>query len=465
MKRFNKLFYLLGITVLLSVASCNDILDVDLPSNVIPREDVFSNQEAIEAAIDGLYAENLFNLGIYEYVIPMYLSPASDESYHNLPTTYNFEEFRKNAYSASNSYIALLWSYPYESALLSNDVIEQLSKTTVISEEEKQHYIGEAKYFRAYDYFVLTNLFGDVPWVKSSNIRETGLLPRESKEKIITDPEGIIDDLEYAKTSLTNSDNDNTRVTRSAASALLARVLLYHEDWAKAEAEATEVIENSEYELETDLDKVFLRPSKETIFRASSAAAMPSYVGRTYFAVIELNASYLRLTDDLVNSFEENDLRKEKWLKNETAGYVHAYKYKRNTATAAGDAEDLVLLRLAEQYLIRAEARAQQGNLSGAIADLDTIRNRAGLSDLSDTLSKEDVLLAVENERRHELFVEEAHRLWDLVRTGRAAAILGNKTNFPDKQWEPYKALLPIPEKELTLNSSLTQNPGYAEIK
>jgi hypothetical protein len=80
---------------------------------------------------------------------------------------------------------------------------------------------------------------------------------------------------------------------------------------------------------------------------------------------------------------------------------------------------------------------------------------------LSETLSKEQVLLAVENERRHELFLEEGHRWWDLVRTGRADLVLNAVSG---KQWEPYKALLPVPEEEIDKNKNLTPNPGYGDI-
>jgi hypothetical protein len=437
-------------------------LEVELPGNIVPRDVVYDDPEIIKLAVTGLYSTNFENT-IHRYTIPMYLSIASDESYHNLPNNANFEELRYNAYGPKNSYVGILWSDPYASILLSNDLIENLSETDVISDEEKRHYIGEAKYFRAYDYFVLVNTFGDVPWVKSSNILETELLPRESKEKIITEPDGIIDDLKYAKDALANSKNTNVYVTKAAATALLARVYLYHKDWADAEREANEVITTSGYVLEENLDNVFIRSSKETIFKAASNSWSPSYVDRIYLTVLYLNASYFRLTDSLVNSFEEGDLRKEKWLKNEKT-YFHPYKYKRNTAASTGAPEDLVFLRLAEQYLIRAEARAQQGKLTGAdgaIADIDTVRARAGLPKLSQDLSQADVLRAVENERRHELFVEEAHRWWDLVRTGRADEVLGN---FPGKQWEPYKALLPVPEAELNKNKNLTPNPGYGDV-
>jgi hypothetical protein len=461
MKYFNKILYPASLFLALSFVSCDKLLDVELPSTIVSRENVFSDPDIARTAVNGLYAQNFFVNNIYEYMLPFYLSNIADEAYHN---SINYDPLRYNTYSPATSYIGSLWEYPYKTILLSNDLIEQLSATSVFTEDEQREHIGEAKYFRAYGYFVLVNLFGDVPWVKSTNVLETALYPREAKEKIIADPEGIIDDLKYAETALTGSDNTKTRVTKAAASALLARVYLYHREWANAETKADGVIKTSGYEFDPNLDNVFLRTSKEAIFSASSTASMPSYVNRTYLGYYFLNASYFKLTDDLVNSFEEGDLRKEKWLKNEGA-YYHCWKYKRNSATAAGADEDLVLLRLSEQYLIRAEARAQQGKLTGengAVADINVIRARAGLGSLPETLSKEETLLAIENERRHELFLEEGHRWWDLVRTGRADAILGA---FSGKQWETYKSLLPVPEKEIDKNKNLTPNPGYGDIQ
>ncbi|MDR1455264.1 MAG: RagB/SusD family nutrient uptake outer membrane protein, partial [Tannerella sp.] len=139
-------------------------------------------------------------------------------------------------------------------------------------------------------------------------------------------------------------------------------------------------------------------------------------------------------------------------------GFLHPYKYHRTAAASAGAAEDFVSLRLTEQYLIRAEARAQQDKLAEATDDVNIIRRRAGLNDLPESLSKAGVLLAVERERRHEFFAEECHRWWDLIRTGRADDVLGA---FPDKKWTPHKALLPIPQRELDINSRITQNSGY----
>ena len=135
--------------------------------------------------------------------------------------------------------------------------------------------------------------------------------------------------------------------------------------------------------------------------------------------------------------------------------YSYPYKYKvRNGFTVT---EYNMVERLAEQYLIRAEARAQQNDISGATADLDTIRVRAGLPVLPISLDKATCLLAVEQERRIELFMEWGHRWLDLRRTGRIDAVLGaEKSN-----WTSTDSLYPIPFKEIQKNVFLTQNPGY----
>ena len=119
-----------------------------------------------------------------------------------------------------------------------------------------------------------------------------------------------------------------------------------------------------------------------------------------------------------------------------------------------------MVLRLPEQYLIRAEARIHQGNLNGAMADINVIRKRAGLELLSSNTVdiKADALMnIVLEERRKEFFTEWGHRWLDLKRTRRSEAILspGNPS------WENTDVLYPIPQQERIKNSNLSQNPGY----
>ncbi|HCO85286.1 MAG TPA: RagB/SusD family nutrient uptake outer membrane protein, partial [Arenibacter sp.] len=119
-----------------------------------------------------------------------------------------------------------------------------------------------------------------------------------------------------------------------------------------------------------------------------------------------------------------------------------------------------MVLRLAEQYLIRAESRAMQGNISGAIADVDVLRSRAGLdliNDIEPEINKEGLLNIISEERKLELFSEWGHRWFDLKRTGKASQVL-----MPLKPlWQETDVLFPIPQVELDKNQNLHQNVGY----
>ena len=119
-----------------------------------------------------------------------------------------------------------------------------------------------------------------------------------------------------------------------------------------------------------------------------------------------------------------------------------------------------MVLRLAEQYLIRAEARAMQNNLQGAISDMDVIRQRAGIdliADIDPGIDREALLDLILEERKKELFAEWGHRWLDLKRSGTVSAVLG-----PIKPlWQDTDALFPIPGEEREKNSNLTQNEGY----
>src|SRR5699024_9452423 len=119
-----------------------------------------------------------------------------------------------------------------------------------------------------------------------------------------------------------------------------------------------------------------------------------------------------------------------------------------------------MVMRLAEQYLIRSEARTQLGKLTGAIADLDKIRKRANLDliiNLKPSIDKGTLLDSIQVERQRELFSEWGHRWLDLKRTGTVSEVLSTKKSF----WEDTDALYPIPEEERSKNPNLTQNIGY----
>src|SRR5260221_4052313 len=117
-----------------------------------------------------------------------------------------------------------------------------------------------------------------------------------------------------------------------------------------------------------------------------------------------------------MNAFQIDDLRRTSWIRDTTIGMnTFHYPFKYKVKSADNLSEYYIVLRLAEQYLIRAEARNNLGDNTGAVSDLNTIRARAGLAN-STAATKEDISTALQYERRIELFAEWGHRWFDLNR-------------------------------------------------
>lgn len=260
------------------------------------------------------------------------------------------------------------------------------------------------------------------------------------------------------------SNGERIRANKWAAAALLARVYLYQKQWADAEKQATLVINNTQlFTLLSDPNQVFLKNSNESILQLQTINEYPyaTWAGNNLVPTDPGSNPNYYLTDQLLAAFEPNDLRKTTWVgSSDYSGTTYYYpaKYKVFQGDPGNITEYYTLLRLSEQYLIRAEARAQQNtNLAGAITDLNTIRSRAQLPPLSGSLSQSQVLSSVAQERRIELFAEDGHRWFDLKRTGQASSVL-----LPIKPtWTDNAQLWPIPPSEITRDPNLTQNPGY----
>jgi len=135
--------------------------------------------------------------------------------------------------------------------------------------------------------------------------------------------------------------------------------------------------------------------------------------------------------------------------------FYYPYKYK-NILSSSPTVEDFMILRLGEQYLIRAEASAELGNTAAALADLNVVRARAGLAAVT-VSSPAAALTAIMHERQIELFTEWGNRWYDLKRTGTATAVLSSEKTA----WQANAELYPVPRTQLSVNPLLTQNPGY----
>ena len=444
--------------------SCESFVDVDLPNNQINGETVFEDTGTATAALADIYTQlrdNVLVNGRLTSGITTLFGHYSDELDLYNQGLISVGSFYNNTLVSSSGTVSEMWGSGYKLIYATNSIIQGLNNSKVIPQDEKDQLMGEALFARAFVHFYLVNLFGDIPYIEITDYQEN---TQASKIPVVEVYEKIVLDLLEAKTLLSDSyiSGERTRPNRGVASALLSRVYLYTEDWENARIESTMLINNTDvYAWNTDLGTVFLKESRSILWQFKPNASGDNTRAGTSFVFAAGPPPNWALTTSLIDAFEPGDDRFTNWVGSATDmamtdTWYYPFKYKESAPTSSSLEYD-ILFRLAEQYLIRAEARAQLEDIIGAQTDLNIIRNRAGLNNTTAS-STNDLLNAILQERRVELFTEFGHRFFDLKRTEMLDVVLG-----PIKQgWESTDVLLPIPETELLVNSNLKpQNPGY----
>ncbi|WP_316817801.1 RagB/SusD family nutrient uptake outer membrane protein [Pedobacter nyackensis] len=453
-------------------SGCKKFANVEPASNIFGAAEVFSSDATLNSGIAGMYSTALFNYGD-QFQTDQAICPGllSDEL-EVVGTNLTYEQFYKNSINANSANINAYWTAMYKVIYTANAIMEgtALNKEN-ISPSLDSLAKGESLFMRAFCHFNLVNWFGDVPLIITTDANANNRALKTPTAEVM---QKVIEDLKTAKTLLrknysASASNNRTRANKFVATALLAKAYLYTNQWALAEAEASSVIgETQLYQLlpKADIGKVFYLNSLESIWQMSntSTTGLSSLRGYTalgfYFA--SQTVPQMAITTELKNSFEANDVRFTTWTRAVpyTNGTVTETKFlpnKYKNQFSGTPAESFSFLRLAEQYLIRAEARAQLNQLGTAADDLNAIRNRANIGNTSAS-TKEDLLLAIEQERRVELFTETGHRWSDLKRTGRINQVLATKPG-----WSDSRLSFPIPSIELLNNPNLVQNDGYGK--
>lgn len=461
-------YNILGLLIILLYVGCKKFLEIPPPKTDIETSNVFTNSTTANATVLAIYSKTLYDRGL-PYTLSMLTGLASDELKNNAVAVPDIATFYNNNLNSLNGFLySDYWSQGYNFIYSANSIIDGVKSSGQLSSELKNQLTGEAKFIRAFWYFNLVNLFGDVPLIISTDYALNASSSRTAVSEIY---QQIIADLKEAKTLLHDNYIDVDGVTttferarpnKSVASALLSRVYLYTNDWPNAESEATGIINNSAYRL-VSIDSVFLKNNNETIlaFQPNPGVSYSTPEGYGYIlngtpaTGSSLNSATISPT--LINAFESNDIRKTKWI-GVYSTYMFPYKYKVKSGTSL--TEYSVVLRLAEQFLIRAEARAQQNKLAEGLQDVNKVRSRAGLTDTS-TANKDVLLNIILHERQVEMFSEYGHRWFDLKRTGKIDQIMTSVAPQKGATWSSYKSLFPIPQKELDSDPNLKQNPGY----
>ncbi|GAA4027219.1 RagB/SusD family nutrient uptake outer membrane protein [Flavobacterium cheonhonense] len=450
---------ILAVITLFGVLGCSDFTEVDTPQSQLTTPDVYKNVETAEAAVTDIYA-HIRELGIVSGTlggVSVLLSCYSDEMQFTSQNT-DILQFYDHTMVASNGLLKPMWSNTYTEIYAANMVLEGLANSTAISAADRDRLTGEAYFLRAYLHFYLSNVFGDIPYVTTTNYVANATIGKTPADEVL---QKVTVDLLLAETLLPTSypTAERVRVNKAVATAMLARVYLYRGDWNNAVAKATAVIDNPAYVWVNNPATEFLRQSTSTILALHPGTpGLNAKDGRT-FIYSSGPPSKPFLSPQFVASFEAGDLRRTNWVRTVTTAGVNwymSYKYKKTGATPTSE-EYTILLRLPEQYLIRAEAYAHLNQIPAAQADINKIRTKAGLGNTT-AVTQAGLLAAVAKERKYELFTEQGHRWFDLKRTGQAATVLS-----PIKpNWEGTDLLFPLPASELLLNANLLpQNPGY----
>ncbi len=448
------------IMFLFSLGACNKFVEIPMPSSELASPMVFEDLTTANAAVVDMYIqlrERVLATG-QSGGISMLMGHYADElepyGYGGL-----FEEnYYLNNLTPSNISVQSLWNNSYSLIYSANAIIERLEQSANITGVDKNRLQGEAYFVRAYTHFYLANLFGQVPYVTTTDYRVNTRIARQSLPNIY---QLIIDDLLQAKTLLTEDYRGQERIrpNKSVAGALLARVYLYAGNWELAEKEATEVIDHHLYTWVDDLDQVFLKSSTATLWQLIPNQTGFNTYEAQYFIFLSGPPPNRALNMVLVNAFEPGDKRKEHWIGTVTDGsenWYYPYKYKERASTSMS-VEYSIIFRLEEMYFIRAEASARQDIFNVSRDDINKIRERAGLDPVT-TDTREGLITDILQERRAELFTEQGHRWFDLKRTQMADTYLsGLKPG-----WSITDTLLPIPESEILINPLVgPQNPGY----
>jgi len=448
MKHFNKYITVTySFILLLSVSSCKKFLD-EKPNNAIPTETAITDLGTARAAILGAY-DGLQSYYAADY--PTLGTITADNVIFN-GTLSQYLQLDQNAVPTDNVITVSAYQKIYSTINSANSVIAGLPAVSdpLLKPEEKNKILGEAYFIRALGYFDLGRGWGGVQLQLTPTVTVDGL-KGVKRSTLAQTYDQVQADLVRAEELLPADDAiTRNRAQKSTARALRARLNLYRENWAEAENYATQVINNTKFALVGNYKSFFTSPflSTESVFELTFSANDRNTFWNLWYPSSSGGQFTLKPSDAFISKVNNPAIggtRNSLIAGSGTTVYGVLY----NTSGVSIDPS--YVIRIAELYLIRAEARAQQNNLTGALEDLNAVRRRAQVGQLL-TGTQSQILQAIADENSIE-FAFEAHRWFDLVRTKQAGVALGlTNTNY----W-----LFPIPYSDILSDPDVVQNPGY----
>jgi len=406
---------------------CEKFVEVGIPPNQLSSKTTFDDESGANSAVSAIYAA--LSTGSLSANMQLAMEYYGGDLVYN-GTADNYVQFLNGSIQTDNSLISSFWNELYQNIYNCNTTIESLERSHLTS-DTKNRFRAECLFLRAFNYSFLVKCWGDVPLILDTDWQTNQSLGRSPEATVY---EQMASDLEEAKALFdTNAVSDNTRANYYTATALLSRIYFRMENWEKAIENVNLTLSNTSYSMET-VSNVFLNNSKETIFQLTSIS--PSYqntnLGQQMVPSVTTSIPTVGISASLVADLSDNDQRWQ-WIgTNEVQElpYYYPYKYKEGYFSTEKK-ENLIVLRLAEQYLIRAMAHLKLDQSVDALNDLNVVRSRS--ADVYETLSEAAIL----KEMKLEFFAE-----WGI----------GNLHSI--NYW-------PIPLAQLEANPFLTPTPGY----
>ncbi|EON77817.1 hypothetical protein ADIS_1736 [Lunatimonas lonarensis] len=443
---------IVGFLLAAGFSSCDEFIEKQ-PIDQLSQATFFADEATTRTAIIGAYRSmtTSASYGQAFIVIPEF---AAGNMAH-ISSFPEYVEFQNFNIRIDNPWTLNIWTASYNTINAVNNIIAFAPRIAGFSNNTAlQNLVREARFIRALSYFNLVRSWGDVPLILEPTTQQTTSADLRVSRNAASDVyAAIIADLTQAlDLPLNASGTAKGRANGMAARALLAKVQLYAGNFAQAAQLAEEVLANGAYGLVENFATIWTTEnSSESLFELQFDQQTPN--------TFVTNANPLSRQEFFARGaaedvFEATDLRRSFTVRRalDVAGNEQFYvgKYRNfNPPT-----QNVPILRLGEVYLIHAEARAKaDGNVSaGALASLNAIRQRAGISPVANPGSVDAFTREVQLEKRREMMFE--FETWfDLTRTGLATEILG----VPSQQ----RFVFPIPQLELDLNRNLVQNPGY----
>lgn len=450
------IYSLMMVTLLFS---CEEFVDIDLPTTQISSVQVFDDVTTANAAMKENYIllrDRVLLTGKGNGVSAL-MGFYTDELVNWRASNSDFQSFYNNSVLVTNSTVNQLWNDSYKVIYNCNKVIEGVANSTNINAVQKEQLTAEALFVRSVVYFYLIELFGDIPYVISTDYRLNTKIGKMQRHTLL---QNIIYDATMAFELLENKTAaNNTVANKFVLAAFLSRLHLHNKEYSKTISYSNWVINEGHFQLENDLSKVFLKESKGTIWQFKPQAEGDNTFEGAFYNFSTLPPPNNALNISLVDAFENGDLRKELWVKDLTDAnnqkFYHSFKYKEFQNTTSSK-EYSIIIRLEEIYYNRIEAYLNLQQTDLALVDWNILRLRNGLTSFE--LLPLDWKMALLQDRRSEFFCENGQRFLDLKRLDK----LAYEMLLTKPSWQNYYQFLPLPQAEILLNTNLLpQNDGY----